>query len=338
MIRCSKHILLLLIAFHSLLSNGQDLHFSQFNQSPLNLNPSLTGNFSSSYRLIANYRNQWSNVGEPYKTFSFSAEARGLFGIKKLSYGALFYNDKAGAGELAKSNYGMSVNYSQNLNYDSSLSISIGALLAFQQYKIDFNQLSFDQQYDGYSFNSNLGNGENFEQNSFAQFNPSFGVHLNYVINSRNAIKIGYSIHNLLTPRNSFFDEESVILQQRNTIHFSSNFGVNQLLDIQPSLLYMTQGKYREFVIGTNFRYYLERTKYSKKALTAGIYYRNQDAAFASIGMEVARTSLGLSYDFNISELNTATNKNGGFEISIVHLISNYKPSYKRGTKCPNFM
>jgi len=317
---------------------AQDLHFSQFNQSPLNLNPSLTGNFNSSYRLIANYRNQWSTVGKPYKTFSFSGEARALFGVKKISYGLLFYNDKAGEGNLNKSNYGVSLNYSQNLNYDSSLSLSFGTLLAFQQYKIDFSQLSFDQQYDGYSFNSNLVNGENFSQNSYSHFNPSFGVHLNYVINSRNAIKIGYAMHNILTPKNSFFDKNSVILKRRNTYHFSSNFGLNQMLDIQPTILYMTQGDFKEMVVGTNFRYYLERTKYSKKALTAGIYYRNQDAAFVSVGFEVASTTLGLSYDFNTSDLNTATNKNGGFEISIIHLISNYKPSYKRGTKCPNFM
>ena len=41
---------------------AQDIHFSQFYQSPLNLNPALTGVMNCNHRIVANYRNQWASV------------------------------------------------------------------------------------------------------------------------------------------------------------------------------------------------------------------------------------------------------------------------------------
>jgi hypothetical protein len=51
-------------------SYAQDLHFSQFYNAPLNLNPGLTGVFSGDLRFGANYREQWASVPVPYLTFS----------------------------------------------------------------------------------------------------------------------------------------------------------------------------------------------------------------------------------------------------------------------------
>lgn len=317
---------------------GQDIHFSQYNQSPLNLNPSLTGNFNAKYRLVGNFRNQWSSIGEGYKTYSFSAEGKNLFKVKRISYGLLLFQDQAGSENLTQSNFGINFNYSQNLNYDSTLSVSIGAGLSYQQVKVDVNSFSFDKQYVGNSYNPNNPNGENFNKESFGYFNPSVGSHVNYAINSDNAIKFGIAFHNLLRHKNSFLQLEDQQLEMRTTYHFSSTFLVNQLIDIQPSVLFMKQGKAQEFITGSNIRYYFEKTRYARKAITGGVFYRNKDAAIINVGLELTQTSLSFSYDIGTSDLTQANNNKGGLEISIVHLINNYKPHYKRGTKCPNFM
>src|ERR1051325_12052501 len=80
---------------------AQDIHFSQFNSSPLNINPALTGLFNSDYRIIGNYRSQWSSVTVPFLTYSASADMnirvnrqRDVIGI-----GVLFNGDKAGDSE-----------------------------------------------------------------------------------------------------------------------------------------------------------------------------------------------------------------------------------------------
>ena len=55
-------------------SFAQDIHFSQFNNSPLNLNPAQTGLFNGDWRFVGNLRNQWSSVPVPYRTFSLSTD------------------------------------------------------------------------------------------------------------------------------------------------------------------------------------------------------------------------------------------------------------------------
>ena len=52
--------------------NAQDIHFSQFYMSPLNLNPALTGVMNCNTRFVGNYRNQWASVlkSNAYNTYS----------------------------------------------------------------------------------------------------------------------------------------------------------------------------------------------------------------------------------------------------------------------------
>ena len=53
---------------------SQDIHFSNWQMSPLNLNPAQTGLFEGDGRLIFNYRTQWRSVQVPYNTFSFGGD------------------------------------------------------------------------------------------------------------------------------------------------------------------------------------------------------------------------------------------------------------------------
>ena len=57
---------------------SQDIHFSQFYASPLNLNPATTGVLSCDLRFSAIYRNQWASVlnSRAFSTFSAGVETR----------------------------------------------------------------------------------------------------------------------------------------------------------------------------------------------------------------------------------------------------------------------
>ena len=67
--------ILMFIPFTSLKS--QDLHFSQFFNSPLTTNPANTGFIpDADYRLGLHYRTQYSNImAVPYRTMSIFADA-----------------------------------------------------------------------------------------------------------------------------------------------------------------------------------------------------------------------------------------------------------------------
>src|SRR5688572_19361281 len=86
-------------------SFSQDLHFSQWFNSPLTTNPANTGFIpDADYRLGANYRNQWSSIMSlPFKTMSVWGDAQFLrdrIETGWLGVGGLILRDVAGSGSL----------------------------------------------------------------------------------------------------------------------------------------------------------------------------------------------------------------------------------------------
>ncbi|HEY8915865.1 MAG TPA: type IX secretion system membrane protein PorP/SprF, partial [Chitinophaga sp.] len=56
----------LVLLFAALQGTAQDLHFSQFFNSPLTTNPANTGFIpDGNYRVGINYRNQWASIPVP---------------------------------------------------------------------------------------------------------------------------------------------------------------------------------------------------------------------------------------------------------------------------------
>ena len=62
--------------------NAQDIHFSQFKNSKININPALTGDQESDYLAILQRRSQWGSVTDPFKTISIALEI--LLDLKSL--------------------------------------------------------------------------------------------------------------------------------------------------------------------------------------------------------------------------------------------------------------
>src|SRR3954469_18094056 len=86
-----------------LAGSSQDLHFSQFFNSPLSTNPANTGFIpDADYRIGANYRNQYVNIlAVPYKTISIFGDAqvmRDKIENGWLGIGGLILRDVAGTG------------------------------------------------------------------------------------------------------------------------------------------------------------------------------------------------------------------------------------------------
>ena len=91
---------------------SQDIHFSQFYNTPLLLNPGLTGASNADLRAIVNYKDQWRIIGSPYKTFAFSYDMALLkekFKNSFLGAGICAFNDKAGDTELGLTQIALSV-------------------------------------------------------------------------------------------------------------------------------------------------------------------------------------------------------------------------------------
>jgi type IX secretion system PorP/SprF family membrane protein len=317
---------------------AQDIHFSQFNRSYLNLNPSLTGDFDGDYRFNGNFKNQWSSVSEPFRTFSFSAEAKNPF--KKapgLHLGLLIYNDEAGVGGLQTTQANLNVAYSRKLDYDSTFILSAGTQFGLTSRSINFDHFSFDQQFNGIQFNPNLSTGETFDQNSYSSFNIHSGIGLSYLLEARKKFKVGASFYNLSSPNQSFLGS-NIPLDIRSNLYLQADYIVSEKIDLLPALLFSSQGKFRELVFGSNLRYRLDQSQFFKRNLYGGVWYRNQDALIASVGMDYNQWHVGLSYDINTSTLEVASDNRGGLELSVTYIIQKFNPVIRKYKICPKFL
>jgi type IX secretion system PorP/SprF family membrane protein len=323
--------LLLLVSGCCLFSGAtltaQDIHFSQYDETPLQLNPANTG-VHHDVRVIGNYKNQWKSVGSPYKTFAVSADLKLLKRKKhQMGVGIDFFNDKAGDANMGTSQGNISLSGIININ-DKSL-ISAGLMGGFTQRSMNTTKLQWGNQYDGQSYNAALATGElSTAQNyTFADFGAglqfSYGTDEMYIsANNAKKVNIGVSVFHPHQPAYSFYNA-SEQLHMKLVLHGDAAIGIpNSNLVLKPSYIVFVQGAVKEITPGMAFQYILqEGSKYTgnKKpaALSLGCYYRLQDAAIAVIKFEYANYAIGFSYDINMSKLKTVTNTRGGFEISL---------------------
>lgn len=328
----------ILLIMLSVSVNAQDIHFSQFNSSYLNLNPALTGNFDGTYRFNANYRNQWSSVSEPFKTLAFSVEKRSpIEQVPNLHLGVSFFNDEAGLGGLQQTQVNINIGYDYALNQDSTLIVLGGVQTGYSARSINFDAFSFDQQYNGVQFDENLDNGETFGRNSIASLNLAAGLGFAYLIDHRKKVFFNTSFFNLTKPDQNF-QEVTIPLELRNNFSLGADYMIADDLDLLPSVLYSKQGDYSELVVGSDVRYHFEKDKSLGTNLYGGLWYRNKDAFIVKVGLDYLQWNIGMSYDLNISDLKTATNRRGGLELALTYIFKEFKPSTRRYKICPSFM
>src|SRR4051812_48525455 len=85
--------------FAGVLATGgfaQDIHFSQFFNSPLIISPSNTGNMAGDFRVCGNYRSQWREISKPYLTQDITLDKQFYLYNERISGGLVVINDQSG--------------------------------------------------------------------------------------------------------------------------------------------------------------------------------------------------------------------------------------------------
>lgn len=349
----TKHIIhsLLALALTIPAVKAQDIHFSQYAETPSIINPALAG-VTYNTRAIVNYRNQWSSIGNKYQTMGFSFEQTIKHKKLKGNYFAISLNifkDASGDASLKTLNPNFGITYLQKINKKMKLS---GGLQGGLNYKtIDVSNLRWDSQYNGYSYDSNLPTGETSPPRSaITSFDMGGGINLNYIqsdkfLSAKNAAKfdVGVSAYHYSIGRNSFITTDEK-LNTKICAYFNGEFNIpNSINAIMPSFLYMRQGPNSEFIAGALFKFILgDPSTYTQNkkphALSIGGYYRYKDAIIPTLLVQLNKYALGVSYDINVSALTPASKRNGGLELMLRYNIlpgygvnlgrSDTKPSY----------
>src|SRR5882672_1104123 len=160
-------------------SNAQDIHFSQFFETPLLRNPSLAGIFTGDVRVQAVYRDQWNSVTNAYRTGSLNAEYKMPVGKLEdfVTIGLQLLYDRAGTIGWTSTYILPALNYHKSLSESRNRYLSLGFMGGIVQRRFDRSKMTTNTQYNG------GGDGETFDKAQFTHPDGSVGLSYNSDMN-----------------------------------------------------------------------------------------------------------------------------------------------------------
>jgi len=351
-----KHLLCTSIfALTIVFSDAQDIHFSQFYQSPLNLNPAMTGVMNCSQRVVANYRNQWAAVlgSNAYNTYSVSYDRKLAVGqTDYFGVGGTLWADVAGASRFGTRQAKLSFSFSKKIagSRNNSHYLVAGAEGGMTQRRVSQGDLRWPSQVSGGVFDANSGSPEIIQDNNFLYPDLSGGL-LWFATIDKNSFYAGAAMHHLNQPNVSFLGAQESLFS-RLTVHAGGELALTKKMSILPNIIYLDQGPHMEINAGSSVRLAIDGNR-ANQFLQFGLWYRlgqqveaipggagqfstslHSDAIILATRFETGNYGIGFSYDYNISELATGSSANGSFELSVVYLFCG---SESRGVYCPTF-
>ena len=319
---------------------AQDIHFSQFNFSPLNLNPAMTGFFDGDFRMTANFRSQWDAIRNvsPFRTIAASADLSLLKGKLKSDYlgiGLQFYNDEAGVLNYGTKNFGLSLAYSKGFGWDVKHSIALGFQGGMVQrgftpgnseaiYPDDINELAL----------GTLDNSATF-------IDMSAGLLYHIVPRERLNMYIGGAYQHLNKPKQTFLGDGNETIYPKISLSSGALIEVGNNLNLLPSIMYLNQGPASQTNIGSYIQFILGESYVSETSFSLGFWTRfartSADAVIIAARFDHKWITAGISYDVTISELSTANKHAGAVELSLIYIGKLRDNKGYKGSYCPTF-
>lgn len=299
----------------------QDPHFSQYFSSPLTLNPAYTGFFEGPERLAFNFRNQWLGAGEPFSTGTISFEHRLLDpkinSTDNWGIGILAIYDKTARGSYNSTYVSASTGFHKQLDEDGYHHLGIGFQGSFGNRKLDFSNISFNEQFTSRGFDLNLYNGESLLNRRDSYFDFNLGLLYNYH-GPRQRYYVGSSFYHVTAPSISFLGSEEYQLPMRYTLHGGASWLFGSHAELYTSAQFMKQGPSINKVAGIVYGHSLLPNDESI-VLYAGLWIRMNDAIYPYLGYKWENFQFGISYDINTNGLQSNATKNKSFEISMIY-------------------
>jgi type IX secretion system PorP/SprF family membrane protein len=339
-----KHLLAIFLCFFTFqFTYSQDLHFSQWFNSPLTTNPANTGFIpDADYRAGANYRNQWSTIMNlPYKTMSVWGDAqifRDRLESGWLGVGGVILRDVAGSGKLTSTKVYGSIAYHQMVGEAHLL--SAGFNVGWANKRISTTDLKFPDQFDGKFFDNNLPTSVVLDNPNINYFDVQAGLNYAFFPTENLYINGGVSAHHLNRPRETFFSATATGVEDRisprYTAFANASIKMSDMVILSPMAYYSVQAKSSELVAGANFQYNLSGD--GETLLTGGLYFRPGDALIPMIGFEWKNIRLSFSYDATTSPLKQFNDSRGAYEFALIyHGFYDEYNGNKRQSFCPSF-
>jgi type IX secretion system PorP/SprF family membrane protein len=317
---------------------AQDLHFTLWDMNPLNINPAFTGGFSGTFRVSGIYRDQWrstinntNNTGA-WTTPSFGVDAPIIQGFRKndwIGVGIGLFSHQAGSLDLGMSGFSGAAAYHLGLNKKSTSVLTIGV-----QYGTFGRNINLDNAKWGNLSNNNDFSGMQINDASFSDW--AGGVVLKTQLNKQMSMVLGAAFDHLFTPDYTLTGSAAGGSNEKpflSSVHGQFDIELNDKMSLTPQFYFQSTAKNSEILVQSYVPY-----KWNENlTFRPGVSYRLGDAVSVLLGADIKdNLRVMAAYDFNTSELSSATNGQGGFELAAMYIVKIFKkPDVKPAILCP---
>ncbi|MCS6819966.1 MAG: PorP/SprF family type IX secretion system membrane protein, partial [Chitinophagales bacterium] len=301
-----------LFVFLQIKLSSQEVAFSQIHAFPMQLNPAMAGFFQGDLRVSGIYRNQWFSIQpwtDAFQTVGLALDAAFLRGKYKRNYlgtGIQFLSDQAGDLRLRNLNSAINISYSKGLGKgDTKHSLAIGFQGLVRTFSINTSKAIFS---DGVNENLN---------SNVTNFNIGTGLRYHIAFRSRLSWYLGLSYTNILRA-----DERFVVQNfQRTpliTAHSGAVIDVTERFNVLPSVMFVWNQQW-QLNTGAFVQYIFDVFSDERNGISFGLFSRFAqplpDALISTIRLDYKNFQGVISYDFNLSELKTASFGQGAVEL-----------------------
>lgn len=307
----------LLVAVVGRTAWGQSYHFSQFFSTPLLTNPSNTGYTDGLVRVASNMRSQGGG-GNTFFTGYLSADVSLMRNTlptgSKAGVGLYVMNDQSLTSAIQTNSIGLSTAYHVGFDDYGEHSFGLGVQATYNQRKLDYSKLSFENQFgqNGYEPSRPIGEALNFTSTSF--FDVNAGVVYNINLPDR-IFFVGFSAYNILQQKSNVLEEEFK-MPRRFTLQAGGGVSVGANGRVYASMTAMSQAKATEITAGGALGVLLSET--DRNELLGGLWYRFGDAVVPYLGYQRSNFQVGLSYDYTVSSLKAGSITRNGYELTLL--------------------
>jgi type IX secretion system PorP/SprF family membrane protein len=215
--------------------------------------------------------------------------------------------------------------------------LSLGFMGGLVEKSIDLTKITTNSQYNGTAYDPALPNGETLLTPDVHYLDGSLGLSFNtsFGKDQANTMFVGAAYHHLNRPKNSFYKNPTIELDPKYVFSTGVKLNVNEAAYFTLQADHSIQGSAMETIGGALYSYKLGYDPVnSPYTLSVGGFLRWKDALIPVLKIEMNSLAVSISYDVNVSELKTASQGRGGFELSIsyIGLLEHEYSGYKNFT------
>jgi type IX secretion system PorP/SprF family membrane protein len=314
--------------------HAQDFIFSQYQYTPLNINPAIN---TDDIQVIANYhqnrlwetldmQNYQLSVLYPLNITKDERTPQGL-GL------SLMYDNTGNRGLISCT--GGTFGFSQGVRLSPACLLSAGLSASYYLFNNDYpgNYSTGSQWVDGYGLNQSLGINEQVNYETFHLFSIGAGVNMKFRNKSVSRGDVGFALYHLNKPQYSFLKESSEKLKTKYIFYGKYQVFRNNNFAIIPRALFLYQNV-SMLSLGTLLSYtYKNENPFSlirNCNFQLGLDYRDDHSGVISFNIEQPRYVIGLSYAMGLSSRDVYVNYKSNFELVLAFKLFKNRKRHTR--------